>query len=129
MDVTHDQRPREELAGVRVTRKLEVEPRLRGGGRCLGIVREQQPQRGGRRIRGCARRIGPGPQHRIEHARNHDADVADLLETKWRRLIGLGSVDTDKLLKRLSDLVDQSPTAIAQLYAFGPNETFPSPSV
>jgi 2-methylcitrate dehydratase len=52
------------------------------------------------------------------HARNHDADVGALLETKWRRLIGLGSVATDKLLQRLTGLAEQSPAAIAQLYAF-----------
>jgi 2-methylcitrate dehydratase len=54
------------------------------------------------------------------HARNHDADVAKLLESKWRRLIGLGAIDTEKLLKRLTGLADQSPDEIAQLYAFGP---------
>lgn len=52
------------------------------------------------------------------HARNHTADLDDLLEHKFRLLARLGVADAEALRRRFSELTRKSSQEIADLYAF-----------
>jgi len=51
VEMAHDERPRKELAAVRVSRKLKIETCALCVLRTLRVVREQKPHRSRRRIR------------------------------------------------------------------------------
>jgi 2-methylcitrate dehydratase len=52
------------------------------------------------------------------HARSTTANLASLLNHKFRQLAGLGIDDVDSLFNRFSNLVEKSPPEIATLYDF-----------
>jgi 2-methylcitrate dehydratase len=52
------------------------------------------------------------------HARNTSGRLPALLAQKFRRLAGLGVADVQGLLARLTNLADQSPPQIRDLYTF-----------
>ncbi len=56
------------------------------------------------------------------HARNRDADLAELLAAKFRRLAEYGVRDADSLIERFSNLETKTPTQIQQLYDFQLND-------
>ncbi len=52
------------------------------------------------------------------HARNNDADVAELLDNKFRRLMEIGSEDINGLKDRFSNMAEKTPQEIRGLYDF-----------
>jgi 2-methylcitrate dehydratase len=52
------------------------------------------------------------------HARNSSGNLAPLLETKFRRLAGMGVHDVNGLIQRMSGLADKSAAEIRDLYSF-----------
>ena len=75
VDQMNHERPREELAGVRVSRQLQVETGLLGQRRDLRIVRQEQTE--GRPCGAVGGQVRTGPRVGIGHSRgevNHAAD-------------------------------------------------------